>query len=131
VIHHGCCGGVIIGPSKDDRKDDGKGRKDDGKGKKGGEEAEEDKGASEGSSAKIIVSLPAEAKLKIQGQDTKATGAERTFVTPKLTQGKYSWTLEVETMQNGKPVTWAKTVSFRSGETQRVTLAAPAQIVKK
>jgi len=92
----------------------------------GDEEAVSDEGR-----AKVIVSLPAEAKLKIEGQLMKSTGAERTFVTPKLAKGqKHSWTLEVELMQEGKPVTLTKKVNLTAGATERVTLTMPVTIEK-
>jgi uncharacterized protein (TIGR03000 family) len=62
----------------------------------------------------------------------KSTGEERTFVTPKLSKGeKYSWTFEVELMQDDKPVTWTKTVSLEPGQTQRVALSMPVSLAKK
>jgi uncharacterized protein (TIGR03000 family) len=114
---------IIIRPSDtkkdEDKKDEDK--KDDGKKKK------EDEDISS-APARLIVSLPAEAKLKIEGEATKSTGSERTFVTPTLEAGKtYSWTLDVEVMQDDKPVTWTQKVSLEPGKTARVSLTVPVR----
>jgi uncharacterized protein (TIGR03000 family) len=124
--HHGlvvggsCYGGTILSitPSPEKKKEEKKDKKD----KK---EQEEVNAASE-ASAKVVVSLPADARLKIDGQDTTSTGSERTFVSPKLVKGeKYSWTLEVELRHDDKPVIWTQKVSLTPGETQRVSLTVP------
>lgn len=126
--HHGwgCCGGVIrIVPSD-------KPKVEDGKKKKGGEEEEGSIDEISEAPAKLVVKLPADATLKIEGQATKATGAERTFVTPKLAKGdKYSWTLQAEVMKDGKPVTWTEKVSLKPGETSKVTLSAPTGVASR
>src|SRR2546421_383597 len=47
--------------------------------------------------ATIVVSLPAEATLKVDGAATKATSAVRTFATPVLALGQsYHYTLTAE-----------------------------------
>jgi uncharacterized protein (TIGR03000 family) len=71
--------------------------------------------------AKVLVSLPAEAKLYIDGQLSKQTSAARTIVTPALERGaEYAYTLKVEFVRDGKTVTDTKEVAFRAGSTIKV-----------
>jgi uncharacterized protein (TIGR03000 family) len=71
--------------------------------------------------AKVIVSLPAAAKLAIDGNATTSTAAERTFVSPALEAGKdYQYTLTAELVRDGKNVTETKTIIVRAGETTNV-----------
>jgi len=120
----GCCGGVIIKPKDGDKKKDGKGKD----GKDGKDKEEEISEAP----AKLVVTLPADAKLKIEGQTTKSTGAERTFVTPKLSASEqYSWTLQAEVVKDGKAVTWSQKVAMTPGKTARVTLTPPTGVASR
>lgn len=73
--------------------------------------------------ATIIVRLPAEARLTIDGSPTTSTSAERTFVTPPLTPEKvYHYTLRAEMQRDGKPVTETRDVTVRAGRETRVNL---------
>jgi uncharacterized protein (TIGR03000 family) len=76
--------------------------------------------------AQLVVSLPADAKLTIDGQATSATSATRTFVTPELQPGMtYIYNLKAEVVADGKPVAVTKTVTVRAGEVTRVNLDVP------
>src|SRR5262249_57978059 len=56
--------------------------------------------------ANVIVSLPAEAKLQIDGVQAKSTAAVRSFVTPALTPGQnFYYTLTAEMVRDGKTLT--------------------------
>jgi len=80
----GCCGGGKIVP-------DGKMEKG-GKGGKGGKPGEDD--LISAAPATLVVSLPADARLIIDGEATTSTTARRTFVSPELAPGKtYSYNL--------------------------------------
>lgn len=71
--------------------------------------------------AKVLVSLPADAKLLIDGHATVSTSSERTFVSPALEVGKeYQYTLTAELVRDGKNVTETKTITVRAGETTAV-----------
>jgi uncharacterized protein (TIGR03000 family) len=73
--------------------------------------------------ATIVVTLPAEAKLTIDGKATTSTSQERAFVTPPLTPGKtYHYTLRAEMERDGRPVTQTKDVIVRPGRESRVNL---------
>jgi uncharacterized protein (TIGR03000 family) len=67
--------------------------------------------------AKLIVNLPSDAKLYIDGQLMKTTSAVRSFNTPALDQGQlYYYEVRAEVMRDGKPVTENKRVIVRAGE---------------
>jgi uncharacterized protein (TIGR03000 family) len=76
--------------------------------------------------ATIVVTLPADAKLTVDGQTTRSTSGERSFVTPPLaTDQNFSYTLKAEIMGDGQPVTIRRQVTVRGGEETRVDLAFP------
>jgi uncharacterized protein (TIGR03000 family) len=73
--------------------------------------------------ATIIVSLPAEATLKVDDYLTTSTSATRMFVSPNLNPGQeYSYTLTGEIVRDGKPVVASKRINVRAGEETRVSL---------
>ena len=76
--------------------------------------------------ATIVVTLPANAKLKVDDYVSQSTGAERTFITPPLQVGReFHYTLKVE--QNGKEK--SQSVIVRGGEVTRVTLSPTGSTV--
>jgi uncharacterized protein (TIGR03000 family) len=76
------------------------------------------------------VSLPAEAKLSIDGSLTKSASARRVFISPALEIGKtYQYTLTGEVVRDGKTVTASKVVEVRPGEETQVTLDFSERIV--
>jgi uncharacterized protein (TIGR03000 family) len=80
-----------------------------------------------GSQATIIVHLPANARLTIDGQATQSTTATRTFVSPPLEAGKtYTYTLRGELNRNGRMVTANQTVDVHAGGVSEITLNFPA-----
>ena len=82
--------------------------------------------------AKLIVNLPADAKLYVDGKQTKSTTGQRVFVTPNLPAGRdFSYELKVEIEQDGEPVTWTKTATVRAGETTRITLTVPTSLTRR
>lgn len=77
--------------------------------------------------ATIVVSLPADATLKVDGAATKATTAVRTFATPTLDAGQsYHYTLTAEVVRDGKTLTTAQEITVRAGELTQVDLPATA-----
>lgn len=79
--------------------------------------------AGNGNEARIVVNVPAEARLTIDGNPTTSTSTERTFVTPPLTPGQeYHYTLAAQFERNGKPMTATKEVAVRPGQQTRVSL---------
>ena len=131
----GCCGGIIIGsPGKHSPYQDGGRKIEPGKEKiKPSPKPEDDKDEVTARPAHLVVSLPADARLKIEGEATTSTSAERSFVTPALPAGKnFKYTLQAEvTGKDGKPVNWSQKVTVRAGQTTRVTLAPPTSVASR
>jgi len=68
-------------------------------------------------SGTIVVTLPAGAKLTVDGYVTQQTTAQRRLVTPALPQGQeFTYTLVAETTQDGQPVTQTQRVTVRAGQ---------------
>jgi uncharacterized protein (TIGR03000 family) len=65
----------------------------------------------------IVVTLPADAKLSIDGYVSTQTSAQRRLVTPALQPGQdFTYTLVAETSQNGQPVSQSQSVTVRAGQ---------------
>jgi uncharacterized protein (TIGR03000 family) len=70
--------------------------------------------------ARLIVELPADAKLYIDGQAMKTTSALRSFNTPELEPGQlYYYEVKAEVLRDGKPVSQTKRVILKAGEVVR------------
>jgi uncharacterized protein (TIGR03000 family) len=77
-------------------------------------------------SATLIVTLPADAKLSVDGYATTSTSSVRRFITPSLDAGRdYYYTLKAEVMNEGKTEVITKRVVVRSGEVTQTTLSLP------
>lgn len=75
--------------------------------------------------ATLIVSVPADAQLRIDGEATTSTSAERVFVSPALQFGReYTYTLEAEFHKDGKLVKVRKNVPVKAGDATRVNFDA-------
>lgn len=73
--------------------------------------------------ARLRVLLPGEAKLVVEGVETKQKGPFRRFRTPYLTPGKsYKYTLECTYEQDGRTVTIKRVVRVRAGDDIEVNL---------
>jgi uncharacterized protein (TIGR03000 family) len=74
-------------------------------------------------SAKIVIEVPAGARLWFDDQPTRQTGPIRSFSTPPLAPGMdYRYQLKVEVMRDGKHATRTETITVRAGQTTRVDL---------
>jgi len=70
--------------------------------------------------ARVVVDLPADAKLYIGDRLSQSTREQRHMDTPKLTPGKtYTYDLRVEMVRDGKPVTETRKVAVKAGEVVR------------
>jgi uncharacterized protein (TIGR03000 family) len=77
--------------------------------------------------ATIVVHLPADARLTIDGDATRSTGETRTFQTPPLEAGKtFHYELEALAERNGEKVRASKRVEVRAGRPAEVSLDFPA-----
>jgi uncharacterized protein (TIGR03000 family) len=71
--------------------------------------------------ATIIVSLPAEAKLTVDGNPTTSTSARRTLITPALeTANSYVYTLRAELVRDGQTLSETQQITVRGGQTTEV-----------
>jgi len=132
-FHGGCCGGMIVPGTPYTPGQDGKGKKP-GKDGENGDKAVEPEGTeAKAAPAHLIVSLPADATLKIDGEATRSTSAERTFVTPTLPAGKnFKYTLEAAVKgKDGKPLNWSQKVTVKAGATTRITLTPPTGVASR
>lgn len=88
---------------------------------------EESRGVRAAKPAKLIVSLPAKAKLSINGASQKKSAqTRRVFVSPKLQSGRsFAYTVRAEVVRDGKPVVVEKRVTVRAGSQVKVNLKAP------
>ena len=72
--------------------------------------------------ATIVVSLPAEARLIIDGNSTTSTSARRVFTSPALQPGQtYVYTLRAEIVRDGQTMSETQQVTVRAGEQTPVT----------
>jgi uncharacterized protein (TIGR03000 family) len=77
--------------------------------------------------ATLVVNLPEDANLKIDGVATKAAAATRQFTTPVLARGQsYYYTLTAEIVRDGKTLAATQTVTVRAGQTSQVEIPAAA-----
>ena len=103
-----------------------------GGGEKGGEKKDSEKKDSEKKEkeevggpapATLIVTLPADARLTIDGYTARSSAGTRTFVSPPLGRGQdYHYTLKAELRRGDEPVTVSKDVTVRAGQETRVRL---------
>lgn len=71
--------------------------------------------------ATIVVSIPAGARLIVDGAPTTSTSEVRTLVTPELEFGMtYVYTMQAEVVRNGQTLAQAQQVTVRGGETSAV-----------
>lgn len=70
--------------------------------------------------AVIQVTLPADARLTVDGHATTSTSTTRTFVTPALPEGEFQYTLRAEIVREGRTVVETQVVTVRGGEETRV-----------
>jgi uncharacterized protein (TIGR03000 family) len=81
-----------------------------------------------GDTALLIVNLPEDARIFLNGQATKSTGARRSYVTPKLQPGKeYTYEVRAEMTVNGRQVSETRQVTFAVGRQVRVSFAGLGQ----
>ncbi len=82
----------------------------------------------------LTVSVPADAKVFVNGQATTSTGELRQYSTAGLTKGSaYRYQVRIELVRDGKPVSQEKTVSIAAGRTGSLAFseAPEAQAAEK
>lgn len=76
--------------------------------------------------ATIIVHVPNDAKLMIDGHQTTSVSSTRRLYSPPLQPGKsYHYNLEAMVTRDGKPIKVEKRVDVRAGVTREVTITMP------
>jgi uncharacterized protein (TIGR03000 family) len=77
--------------------------------------------------ATVVVTLPADAKLFIEGQPIDQVGSVRTIRTPaQLEIGKpYYYVIAMEVTRNGRPIRKEETVTLEAGKVTRVEFPEP------
>ena len=80
-----------------------------------------------GTEATLVVTLPEDATLTIDGEKTTSTSAKRVFVSPALEQGKeYEYTLKAKVVRDGQTQIATATVTVRPGKTSEIELKVHA-----
>ncbi|TMQ32020.1 MAG: TIGR03000 domain-containing protein [Planctomycetota bacterium] len=81
--------------------------------------------------ATTVVSLPADARLTVDGAATESRSARRTFLSPPLERGQaYYYMLRAETVHNGQTLSTTKQVVVRAGQESRVALEIPMSVAR-
>ncbi|MCI0377955.1 MAG: TIGR03000 domain-containing protein [Gemmataceae bacterium] len=94
--------------------------------KKGGEKATEANNSN--APATIVVTLPADASLTVDGNATTSTTERRTFITPELeTSADYVYTLRAEIVREGRSIVQTQQITVRGGQTTEVPFNLSAQ----
>jgi uncharacterized protein (TIGR03000 family) len=76
--------------------------------------------------ATIVVQLPADATLTIDGAPTKSTSSERSFISPPLEPGKaFSYTFEAQFVRGKQTIRVTEEVPIRAGANVVITLGQP------
>jgi uncharacterized protein (TIGR03000 family) len=77
--------------------------------------------------AVIQVSLPADARLLVDGHATTSTSSQRTFITPALAMGQtFNYTLRAEVVREGRAVVETQQITVRGGEETPISFSLPA-----
>jgi uncharacterized protein (TIGR03000 family) len=76
--------------------------------------------------ATVVVNLPADARLSVQGQPTRSNSSRRVFVSPPLEPGQsYSYTLKAQVVRDGQPLSVTREVAVRPGGRTEVNIDFP------
>lgn len=80
----------------------------------------EEKPISDNTTARVVVELPGDAKLFVDGRATKTTSETRVFRTPTLEPGQaYFYELRAEVDRGGQIISQSRRIVVRPGETVR------------
>ena len=83
-------------------------------------------------SATIVVTLPADARLTVDGVVTTSVSARREFVSPALPVGQtFSYTLKAEYTANGTPVVVSRAVEVKAGVEVNVELFSAEAVASR
>jgi uncharacterized protein (TIGR03000 family) len=72
--------------------------------------------------AQIVVAVPADAQVWIEGQPTKQTGTSRWFVSPALNKGEeYQYRIRARWREDGKDVEQTQRLAVHAGDNVSVS----------
>jgi uncharacterized protein (TIGR03000 family) len=81
-------------------------------------------------SATIVVIVPADARLTVDGNPTTSTSERRVFVSPALETGSdYVYSIQAEVVRDGRTVTQTREITVRAGLTTNVPFSFPTESV--
>jgi uncharacterized protein (TIGR03000 family) len=76
--------------------------------------------------ARIVVDLPTDAKLFVDGQPTKSTASRRVLQSPRLEPGnRYSYLLRAELERDGRRYQQTKKIAVRAGQEATALFSEP------
>jgi len=86
---------------------------------------------SAGTAAQLTVKVPADALVWFDGVQTTTTGPVRTYQSPPLAQGQYSYEVRARWNENGREVTQTQQVGFTPGAYVEVDFPMPSGTADK
>jgi uncharacterized protein (TIGR03000 family) len=127
---YGCCGGVYGGQQMQPMPQR-EGLPSPKKTKSGKQQEQQDDQVRTGPApAYMVVQVPADARVTIDGAATRSTSSLRTFRTPELARDKvFAYDLTAEFQRNGQPVKITKHVVVQGGQTTNIDLRSPSSSV--
>jgi uncharacterized protein (TIGR03000 family) len=82
--------------------------------------------------ANLVVTLPSDARLFVDGHETKSTSGERLLTTPNLQPGReYSYTLRAEVVRDGNVQQTTQRVTVRAGQDTIVNIQIPEAVASR
>jgi uncharacterized protein (TIGR03000 family) len=120
VYFLGCAGDITYktAPIAGDKKDE---KKEDKKDEKKGDKKDKEESEARATQATVVVHVPEDAKLIVDGVPANMTSDTRTFVTPDLLPGRtYYYMITAEIQRNGRTIAHTEKVLVRAGEISRV-----------
>ena len=76
---------------------------------------------------RLEIYLPPNARLFIEGQETRSKGPKRLFVSPPLAPGKYTYTIKAIIPEPNGPRTVTRQLDVRPGDFESIDLRAPGE----
>ncbi len=82
--------------------------------------------------ANLLVTLPADARLYVDGHQTRSTSGQRLLTTPRLQPGReYHYTLRAEVTRGGEVQRVTQRVTVRAGQETRVSIDVPTTVAAR
>lgn len=76
--------------------------------------------------ARIVVQLPADARLTVDGHQTRSTSAERVFISPPISsEEQHFYEFQATVERNGMPIQITRLIQVRAGHTTYFSIDEP------